>query len=114
MPRALPWFIVLAGGALAAYIDLHTGDDPQLTALALLFAGGALGVFTRGAWRWAILVGLFVPAAEIFGVLTVGAPSHTMSNVATSVIALPFPLAGAVLGALSVRALHEDGYTLRP
>ena len=114
MRRSLPWLIALAGGLLAAYVDLHVGDDPWITAIVLLFIGGALGLVARAGWRWAILLGLFVPGAELFSVLTVGAPSYTPQHAAESFIAVGFAVAGALLGAISVGALGEDGYTLRP
>ena len=81
----------LAGIAIA-YVDARpTWDDAGMTAGAMALVAAALGLLGPDRpWRWALAVGLWIPAYAL-----VRRP--TLGSVAMLVV-LVFPLAGAFLG----------------
>ena len=84
-------------GAGVAYVDSRpTWDDAGITAGVLLIAAAAAtAVAGRRPWLWALLVGVWTPAVEIF-------LSHQLGSLA----ALLFAAAGAGLGYAATRALR--------
>ena len=86
--------VALILGLLIALVDTSPGwDDTGITAMALLASCGLLGaVEPARPWRWALLVGLWIPAINV-------ARHHSFG----SVLALAFCLVGAYLGALAGR-----------
>ena len=68
-------------------------DDTGITVAALVAVTGSLGlVYPRGAWLWALAVGIWIPVLNI-------AQTHN----ASSVLALVFAFAGAYAGAVGRR-----------
>lgn len=63
-------FFLLMGccdGLFAAYVDFHN-NEVQATVLVLLVCSFVIGAIRpKGAWRWALAVGLGVPLCHIFG-----------------------------------------------
>jgi hypothetical protein len=68
-------------------------DDTGITVAALLATTGSLGlVHPRGAWMWALAVGIWIPLLESI-------PSHNPA----SLLALAFAFVGAYAGAFATR-----------
>jgi hypothetical protein len=64
---ALAAALAVAAGSFAGYVDFHN-DEPQPAVLVILVAGGLLGLLApRGAWLWAIIIALGIPAAYLIG-----------------------------------------------
>jgi len=93
------WRLVLL--IVAAILGLGIGvvdssphwDDTGITVAALMVVTGSLGlVYPRGAWLWALAVGIWIPVLNI-------AQTHN----ASSVLALVFAFAGAYAGAVGRR-----------
>lgn len=61
---SLHYLLAAACGALAGWIDIRIGDL-LFTAMIVLASCMVLG-FTRPrkAWRWVVLIGIFVPSSE--------------------------------------------------
>lgn len=94
--RNLKTFVLLA---VAAAVGLGIGivdssphwDDTGITVAALLAASGSLGlVRPRGAWMWALAVGIWIPLLE------------SIHNPA-SLVALAVAFVGAYAGAFARR-----------
>lgn len=67
MKRDVVWtyVLVLLAGAAAGYVDLHN-DEVQACLILMLPAGFFAGLLQpRGAWRWALVLGLGVPVAHL-------------------------------------------------
>lgn len=63
---ALQYLLAGAGGVLAGWIDIKFGDL-LFTALIVLLSCMVLGYMRpRNAWRWVLLVGMFVPLTDWF------------------------------------------------
>lgn len=63
---SLQYFLAGGFGMLAGWVDIRVGDL-LFTALIVLASCMLLGfVRPRKAWRWVVLVGLFVPLMEWF------------------------------------------------
>jgi hypothetical protein len=93
----------LAAGAFLGRFELHT-DDTGVEVFFILMATFVLGCcHPRHAWQWALLVGLWIPAADwIFkpaqtGLLAVGA------------VVILISLAGSYLGALVRKGFAMSG-----
>jgi hypothetical protein len=70
----VPYYILAAtAGAITGWVDV-TVNDLLLTALLVLMACMGLGITRpRRPWRWAVIVGAFIPLTELaaFLILTV-------------------------------------------
>ena len=63
---SLPYMLAVACGVLSGWIDIKFGDL-LFTALIVLASCMLLGfVRPRNAWRWMVLVGMFVPLTDWF------------------------------------------------
>ncbi len=63
---ALQYFLAAALGVLAGWVDIRVGDL-LFTALIVLASCMLLGfVRPKNAWRWVVLVGIFVPLTDWF------------------------------------------------
>jgi hypothetical protein len=63
---SLQYFLAGGFGMLAGWVDIRVGDL-LFTALIVLASCMLLGfVRPRNAWRWVVLVGIFVPLVEWF------------------------------------------------
>jgi hypothetical protein len=62
------WLLVgVSDGLFAAYIDFHN-NEVQAAVLVILTCTFIIGAFRpRGAWRWALAVGLGVPVCHVCG-----------------------------------------------
>lgn len=75
-------------GMLVGYLDLHS-DDPQFAVLLLLVFGFFLGYSqTTSAWRWALLLGVWVPLFGILKILYDGTTDRLVSDGFFSILAL--------------------------
>lgn len=62
----LQYFLAAAFGVLAGWVDIRVGDL-LFTALIVLASCMLLGfVRPKNAWRWVVLVGIFVPLTDWF------------------------------------------------
>ncbi len=92
--------LVLGGGI--AFCDLHS-KEVQGSVLLLLIVCGLLGwAQPARPWRWALLVGVWLPVSE-FIAQAVRYPTAYPLNPPTSVIALIPSFIGAYLGALAAK-----------
>jgi hypothetical protein len=98
------YLFALAAGAFLGRFELHT-DDTGVEVGLLLLATFALGwLHPRHAWQWAVLVGLWIPAAE----LLFRKPSVNASSLLVAAFVLAVGLAGSYLGALVRRTAAGD------
>ena len=91
----------IAAGAFLGHFELHT-DDTGVEVFLLLLATFLLGCLRPArAWQWSLLVGLWIPGAELlFGKSPVNAST---GSVAAFVLAVG--LAGSYLGVIARKAL---------
>ncbi len=96
--------LALLFGACAGWTDVHT-DDTQFVVLSVLLFSFVLGLIRpRLAWLWALLVGLGVPLAEDYALLTnMRTPWPQSGNVLGSLVAVVFAFAGAYAAVLMRR-----------
>ena len=111
-PRLWHLLVALYLGLLVGLTDLRT-DDPQLPALLLITFGLFLGFAQpKAAWRWALVLGLWVPALGLVA-LAARLTSTQLSDVLFSFVALVPALIGAYAGVLvnrfSSRAANTGG-----
>jgi hypothetical protein len=67
--RAVHYILAVACGAFAGWIDIKVGDL-LFTALLVLASCMLLGVLRpQRPWRWVVLVGVFVPLADLLAYL---------------------------------------------
>ena len=86
----------LASGAFLGHFELHT-DDTGVEIGLLLIATFILGCWhPRHAWQWPLLVGLWIPAAE----LIFRRPPVNASSFGVAAFVLAVGLAGSYLGVL--------------
>ncbi len=104
----LLWLIAAFGlGLLMVWFDLHT-DDTGIVAGLLFIFGGLLGMGRPyGAWRWALALGLCVPAGE-FLTLALGLTHQPLSQATGSLLALIFAFVGVYAGVLLRRAAQAS------
>jgi hypothetical protein len=93
------WWLMLVivaavAGLLIGLVDTSPHwDDTGITVAALVAVTGTLGlVYPRGAWVWALTVGIWIPLLNI-----------VQTHNASSVLALAFAFAGAYAGAAGRR-----------
>jgi hypothetical protein len=106
-PRSWLSLLGLFWGMLTAYIDLQS-HQAQLPALMLLAGGFFLG-FARptGLWRWALLVGAWVPALALVRWALAAAAGDFPFYPGGSFLALVPALVGAAGGALTGQAAAQ-------
>jgi hypothetical protein len=86
-------------GALAGWVDIKVGDL-LFTAMVVLAACMLLGfVRPRKPWRWVVIVGMFVPAAE-FLAYSFLAQKRERAQIYESFLAFMPGIAGAFGGAI--------------
>lgn len=98
-PRMWPYAFATFCGFLAAFLDLHS-DEIQLPALLMLAFSFFLG-FTNAssAWRWGLLVGIWIPLVP--PLRFVGSDDvFSISGSLFSLMAFAFSFAGAHGGAV--------------
>jgi hypothetical protein len=62
----IAYLIAIIGGLFAGYANIEV-DDPTLAALLTAMVAMALGLWKpKRPWRWGLVVGLCVPAAQVF------------------------------------------------
>jgi hypothetical protein len=108
--NALLVALALLFGAFAGWADVHT-DDTQFVVFFVLLFSFVLGVARpRLAWLWALIVGLGVPLAEEYAILTnMHTPWPQSGNLAGSLVAVVIAFAGAYAGFLLRRATAAGG-----
>jgi hypothetical protein len=90
-------------GFIAAYVDLHT-KGMLITALLLLAFGFALGYWQpQGAWRWGLVLGIWVPIAQVTARLADGTQPLNAILLMTPLIAFVPAFAGVYLAVLTRR-----------
>ena len=95
-----------AAGLFAGWVDFHQ-DEPQPAVLILLVGCGFVGLFRpEGAWRWALLAGLGIPAVLLIGRAMGATPFGPPSSSNWGYLLPLIPaFIGAYGGALARRAL---------
>ena len=99
-------FYVFAAGAgmFAGWMDIKVGDL-LLTALLVLAACMLLGLMrAEKPWRWVVMVGVFVPIAELLGYLVLREKPYR-AQIYESFLAFLPGIAGAYGGSLMKRAI---------
>jgi hypothetical protein len=97
------YLFCLAAGLFLASFELHT-DDTGVEVLFILLFTFVLGCWQpRHAWQWALLVGPWAPAADLwqlnFGI-TKPALEHTGGLLLVTGVVIALGLAGSYAGAL--------------
>jgi hypothetical protein len=102
-PGAWPYLFSLFNGLLIAFIDLGAGEVqvPALLLLAFTFFTGFAS--PRGAWRWAIVTGLWVPVFHIVRMGLERNPGASFNESWGSLLALVFAFAGSYGGSFIQR-----------
>lgn len=103
---AIALSVALAVGI--GWLDLYT-TEVTVTILALLLAGLVLGLLQPGgAWRWAVILALGLPAAETVGrLLRVRTPEPIRLDPRIALVAFAFALVGCYTG-VAFRRLRES------
>ncbi len=104
------WHVLLALylGLLVGLTDLRT-DDPQLPALLLITFGLFLGFAQpRAAWRWALVLGLWIPVLGLIA-RTAGVTDAQFSDVLVSLVVLVPALVGVYAGVFLGRLSSHSG-----
>ena len=72
----IAYLIAILGGLFAGYANIEV-DDPTLAALLTAMVAMALGLWKpKRPWRWGLVVGLCVPAAQLLAYLKGVPPVH--------------------------------------
>jgi hypothetical protein len=110
MNRAISdkWFYVLGAlvGIGIGWVDVAVGDL-ALTALLAVMASMLAGILRpRWPWRWAVVVGIFIPL-EVFQAYAFGAVKPTPAEVYGSFLTFLPAMVGAYVGAFLRRATEN-------
>ena len=98
-------------GFITAYAGLHGAGDVLVYVLLLLF-GGLLGYLEpRAPWRWALVLGVWVPIAEIVYRLTYPFGQPHFKDIVAPLLALVPPLLGVYAGAYVRRSVSPPSRT---
>ena len=97
-PALWPWPCSLFNGLLVAFIDLGSTEVqvPALLLVAFTFFTGFAS--PRGAWRWGIITGMWVPVFGIARFFIEKSQVHAFGETAGSILALGFAIAGSSVG----------------
>lgn len=107
-PRLWHLLLALHLGLLVGLTDLRT-DDPQLPALLLITFGLFLGFAQpRAAWRWALVLGLWIPVLGLIA-RTAGVTNAQLSDVLVSLVGLVPALVGVYAGVFVGRFSSHSG-----
>lgn len=107
MRTATLWLTALSIflGFIAAFAALHSAGDVLVYLLLFMFAA-LLGYLSPEApWRWAIVLGIWVPIAEIMFRLTQPFVAPPISELLQPLVALIPPLLGVYFGLIIRRWL---------
>lgn len=114
-PALWPWLLSTFNGLLVAFIDLEAGDVqvPALLLIGFTFFTGFAS--PRGAWRWGIITGIWIPVFQ-FAQWSIGTnPAFAGPEVWGSFLAPAFALAGSYGGSFTrSRAGSREGGTFSP
>lgn len=105
--NVMPTLWAVAIGLGIGWLDLHT-TEVSVTILALLLAGLFLGlVQPSGAWRWALLLALGLPAMAAVGrLLGLRTAEPIRLDARIVLVALAFALIGCYSGVLLRRSIR--------
>ena len=104
--RTFHYLVALACGAFAGWIDIKVGDL-LFTALLVLAACMLLGVlWPQKPWRWVVLVGACVPAADLLAYLIMAQKPYR-AQIYESLLAFLPGIAGAYGGSM-MRAVMDN------
>jgi hypothetical protein len=106
------YLFCLAAGFFLASFELHT-DDTGVEVFFILLFTFILGCWQpRHAWRWALLVGPWAPAADLWQLLFGAArpsPEHTNGLLLVTAVVIAIGLLGSYAGALLRRGVRLAG-----
>jgi hypothetical protein len=109
MDKLTPYLVALAGAIVAGTIQVKQ-DQLLPTVAFLLLAGLAMGAaWPNGSWRWAIILGLGIPAAYLLApFLGIAVNEATRPNIIVSAVAILPALAGTSSGVV-MRYTYKQG-----
>jgi hypothetical protein len=97
--RAFHYLLAMACGAFAGWMDIKVGDL-LFTALLVLASCMLLGVLRpQKPWRWVVLVGVFVPLADLLAYLLMAQKPYR-AQIYESLLAFLPGIAGAYGGSV--------------
>ena len=115
--RAALYALAALFGLAVAYLNLHTDETP-FVAIPLLAACALLGALgPRGAWRWGLLVGLWLPLSQAWAYwigMRLPYPNTAVDVLSAAIPGLLIGLVGAYLGALAGWVLRRAAGTQIP
>jgi len=102
-----PYYVVgLLSGAGVGYVDVRV-EDLLLTAVLIACACMFLGFMrAQRAWRWVVLVPLFIPLGQVLAYKVAGQRLTRMDLSETFVALIP-AIAGAACGAVARNAIRR-------
>lgn len=105
---AVPYLLALLLGLDIGWVNVLTDETP-FVALPLLAATGILGLaWPRRAWRWALLVGVWLPLGQAFALLTsMRVPYPNDLSAVAQALAIGLGLVGAYAGELVARLFRR-------
>lgn len=101
----LYWFLGVVFAAACGYVHVRLHDSGLAVLMVTGFAMFLAYKRPESVWRWALLVGLGMPAAALFAQLTREHPSRGM--VVGSFAGMAFSIVSAVGGKILRRARNE-------
>ena len=111
-PRLWQLLLALHLGLLVALLDFRS-DEPAFSALLLITFGLFLGFAQpKGAWRWACLLGIWIPALALFAFAT-KLTAVTPVEAVSSFLAVGFAFIGVYAGVLVKRLSERFGNVAR-
>ena len=97
-PQTWQYLLAVFLGLLIAFLD-HQSDDPQLAVLLLLVFGVFLGFAQpEGSWRWAMLLGAWLPLLQFLTILVEGKYNAIVNEGLYSFFALLPAFLGTYIG----------------
>ena len=85
-------------GMLTGFVNLNS-SEPQLTVLLLLAFGFFLGHVTHKAvWKYALILGIFVPLSEIVRTMAIEPNQSSLGGALSTAVAVLPALIGAYIG----------------
>jgi hypothetical protein len=106
LARTFHYLLAVACGAFAGWIDIKIGDL-LFTALLVLASCMLLGILRpQKPWRWVVLVGLFVPVADLLAYLLMAQKPYRV-QIYESLLAFLPAIAGAY-GGSAMRAAIDN------